>query len=80
MGETGDRPRKRRERMPKVPRGAEASNIHLAGLTSGGSDPQGNRLDHEASSGRSEDIGRVQQFLLRCLGRYPKKDETPQET
>lgn len=79
MGESGDRPRKRRVRMPKVPRGAEASNIHLAGLTSGGSDLRGNRLDHEAARGRSEDIGRFQLFVLRSLGRYPKKDGSPRE-
>jgi hypothetical protein len=76
MGESGNKPRKYRERMPKVRKGAEANNIHLAGLTNSGGGPDGNRLDHEAASGRSEDIGRFQQFVLRCLGRYPKKEET----
>jgi len=76
MGESGNEPRKYRIRMRKVPKGAEANDIHLAGLTSSGGGSRGNRLDHEAASGRSEDIGRFQQFLLKCLGRYPKKDET----
>jgi len=76
MGESGNEPRKHRIRMRKVPKGAEANDIHLAGLTSSGGGSHGNRLDHEAASGRSEDIGRFQQFLLKCLGRYPKKEET----
>ena len=75
MGESGNKPRKHRERMAKVPKGAEANDIHLAGLTNSGG-THGNRLDHEAASGRSEDIGRFQRFVLKCLGRYPKKEET----
>lgn len=74
MGETGNKPRKYRPRMAKVPKGAEANNIHLAGLTTSSGGPSGNRLDHEAASGRSEDVGRFQQFLLRLFGHYPKKD------
>ena len=77
MGESGNKPRKYRERMAKVPKGAEANSIHLAGLTNSGAGPNGNRLDHEAANSRSQDIGRFQQFILRCLGRYPKKEETP---
>jgi len=76
MGEAGNKPRKRRERMPKVPRGARANSVHLAGLTSSTGDTHGNRVDHDAASGRSEDLGNFQRFLLRCLGRYPKKDPT----
>ncbi|MBW4078856.1 MAG: hypothetical protein HIU84_10210 [Acidobacteria bacterium] len=76
MGETGNEPRKHRIRMPKVPRGAEANDIHLAGLTSSGEGPSGNRQDHDAASGRSEDINRFQRFVLKCLGRHPKKEET----
>ena len=76
MGRSGDTPRKHRERMPKVPKGAEANDIHLAGLTNNGGGTHGNRLDHEAASGRSENIGTFQRFILKCLGRYPKKEET----
>jgi hypothetical protein len=73
MGEAGNKPRKIRRRLPKVPKGAEASNIHLAGLASDSGSPQGNRLDHEAAKGRSENIGRFGQFILRHLGRYTKE-------
>jgi hypothetical protein len=74
MGESGNKPRKYRERMAKVPKGAEANDIHLAGLSNTAGGTHGNRLDHEAASGRSEDINGFQRFILRCLGRYPKKD------
>ena len=76
MGEAGNKPRKHRERMAKVPRGAEANSVHLAGLTNSTGGTHGNRLDHDAASGRSEDLGNFQRFLLRCLDRYPKKDPT----
>ncbi len=74
MGEAGNKPRKFRRRMPKVPKGAEASSIHLAGLAGGGGGPMGNRLDHEAASGRSEDVGRFGRFILRHMGRYSNKE------
>lgn len=73
MGEAGNKPRKFRLRMAKVPKGAEANNIHLAGLASDSGGPQGNRLDHEAAKGRSENLGKFGQFILRRLGRYPKE-------
>lgn len=76
MGESGNKPRKRRVRMPKVARGAEANSVHLAGLTSSTGGTHGNRLDHDAARGRSENLGNFQRFLLRCLGRYPEKDPT----
>jgi hypothetical protein len=59
--------------MPKVPKGAEANNIHLAGLANDSGGPEGNRLDHEEAKGRSENVGRFGQFILRHLGRYPKE-------
>jgi hypothetical protein len=61
--------------MAKVPKGAEANDIHLAGLTNSGGGAHGSRLDHEAASGRSEDLGGFGRFVLRCLGRYPKKEQ-----
>lgn len=72
MGSSGDKPRKPRRRMAKVPRGAEANNIQLAGLTTSADSAHGSRLDHDAASGRSENIGRFQRFILWCLGRRPK--------
>lgn len=73
MGEAGNKPRKFRRRLPKVPKGAEANDIHLAGLTNSADGPHGNRLDHEAAKGRSENVGKFGQFLLRRLGRYSKE-------
>jgi hypothetical protein len=58
--------------MAKVPRGAEANNIQLAGLTSSADGPHGSRLDHDAARGRSENINRFQRFVLWLLGRRPK--------
>jgi hypothetical protein len=76
MGTSGGKPRKIRRRMAKVPRGAETNDIHLAGLTNSGGGHYSNRLDHDASSTRSEDIGKFAKFVLWCLGRR-RKDPTP---
>jgi hypothetical protein len=72
MGTSGRKPRKPRRRMAKVPRGAEANNIQLAGLTSSSDVAHGSRLDHDAARGRSENINRFQRFVLWLLGRRPK--------
>jgi hypothetical protein len=76
MGSAGDKPRKRRFKEPKVPRGAEANNIHLAGLsndsTVGG---ESHRLDHEKAHGRSDTMNGFQRGFLRMLGRKPKHPE-----
>ena len=73
VGEAGNKPRKVRHRMAKVPKGAEANDIHLAGLSNSGGGMHGNRLDHEAASGRSQDLGRFGRLFLKLLGRYPKE-------
>jgi hypothetical protein len=75
MGSAGDKPRKRRLRMPKVPRGEETQNIQLAGLTNSGGDVHGSRLAHETARGRSENVGRFGKFILRRLGRWPKEND-----
>jgi hypothetical protein len=77
VGEAGNKPRKFRRPMPKVPKGAEANDIHLAGLSNSGGGVHGNRLDHEAASGRSQDLGRFGRLFLKLLGRYSK--ESPSE-
>jgi len=79
MGSTGDKPRKRKHRLAKVPRGAEASNLHLAGLSNDSPSPGGHRLDHDEAHGRSEDIGTFGRMFLRLLGRRPKNPEQEQE-
>jgi hypothetical protein len=75
MGSSGDKPRKPRRRMAKVPRGAEASNIHLAGLANDSGSISSHRVDHDKAHGRSEDIGRFGRFFLRLLGRRTSKPE-----
>ena len=80
MGTASNKPRKRRYRLPKVPKGAEPSNIHLAGLSNDSSSPGGHRLDHEKAHGRSENIGTFGRMFLWLLGRRPKNPEQePQE-
>jgi len=76
MGSSGIKPRKKRHRLAKVPRGTEVNNIQLAGLTNDGSSPHGHRLDHDAAKGRSENVGRFGRFVLWCLGRRPKDPVT----
>jgi len=75
MGSSGDKPRKFRRRMEKVPRAEEVTNIHLAGLGESSSGVSGTRLGHETAHGRSQDIGTVGKFVLWCLGRRPKEPQ-----
>ena len=75
MGTANEKPRKKRRRMAKVPRGAEANNIQLAGLTTSTDAVHGNRLDHDAAHGRSENVGRFGRAFLWILGRR-RKDPT----
>ena len=69
MGSSGDKPRKLRHRMAKVPKAEEVSNIQLAGLAESSAGVSGTRLGHEAAHGRSQNVGKVGKFVLWCLGR-----------
>jgi hypothetical protein len=71
MGEAGNKPRKFRRRLPKVPKGAEPNDIHLAGLANSSGGAYGNRLDHELSGARSQNLSKFGRFILWCLGRRP---------
>jgi hypothetical protein len=64
--------------MAKVPKGAEATNIQLAGLAESSAGVSGTRLGHEAAHGRSQNIGSVGKFVLWCLGRRPKEPQDQQ--
>jgi hypothetical protein len=75
MGASGVRPRKRKLRLAKVPRGEEVNNIQLAGLSNDTGGPYGPRVGHENARGRSENIGKFSTFLLRLLGRRTKEPE-----
>jgi hypothetical protein len=79
MGSSGDKPRKPRRRLAKVPRGEEPNNLQLAGLSNSTGGVYGNRVDHDAARGRSENVGRFGRFVLWCLGRRPKKMDTDEE-
>jgi hypothetical protein len=79
MGEVGNKSRKFRRRMPKVAKGAEPNDIHLAGLANSSGGTYGTRLDHELASGRSQNTGRFGRFVLRCLGRRPKSQSGPDD-
>jgi len=76
MGASGEKARKRKRRLAKVPRGAEANNIQLAGLTTSSDGVHGPRLDHDKAHGRSENIGKVGRGFLWLLGRR-RKDPKP---
>ena len=80
MGSRGNRERKPKHRLAKVPRGEEANNIQLAGLSGSTSNPYGPRVGHENARGRSEDIGPVGTFVLRLLGRRPRNPPTESDT
>ena len=73
MGSSGDKPRKLRRHLTKVPKYAEANSIHLAGLTESGDGESGTRLGHATASGRSQNIGRFATLVLWCLGRRRKQ-------
>ncbi|MFY9782324.1 MAG: hypothetical protein WAK12_02150 [Acidimicrobiales bacterium] len=75
MGSSGDKPRKPRRRLAKVPRGAEPNNIQLAGLSNSSGGSYGSRVDHDKAHGRSENVGKFGRFVLWCLG----KRRTPPE-
>jgi hypothetical protein len=62
--------------MAKVPRGAEANNIQLAGLTTSTDSVHANRLDHDAAHGRSENVGKFGRAFLWLLGRRRKDPES----
>ena len=74
MGASGDKPRKFRHRMAKVPKYEETNNIQLAGLAESSTPVGGTRLGHSTAKGRSQNLGRVGAFVLWCLGRRPKEN------
>ena len=76
MGTEGNRPRKPKHRLAKVSKYEEPNNLHLAGLSSDSGGAFGSRLGHATARTRSEDLGRVGRFVLRCLGR--PTNEVPQ--
>jgi hypothetical protein len=77
MGTAGNKPRKPRHRLAKVPKYEEVNNIQLAGLAESSGGVSGTRLGHSTAHGRSTNVGRFGRFILRCLGRRTKEQEPP---
>ena len=73
MGSAGDKPRKQRRRLAKVPKYEEPNTFPAAGLTGSAGDVYGSRYGHSADHHQSgKKPGRFGAFLLRCLGMKPK--------
>jgi hypothetical protein len=78
MGSAGEKPRKTKRHLSKVPKYEEPNTIPAAGLTgSGGDGIYGSRYGHSAGHhgqpGQPERPGRFGAFVLRCLGMKPKE-------
>ena len=73
MGEAGNKPRKPRHRLDKVPEFEEPNALSLPGLT--GATQFGvrdGRFGHGSDGKHPGQPGRAGMFLLRLLGRRPK--------
>ena len=71
MGSKGDKPRKPKHRLPKVPKYEEPNTLPFPGLVGGattGPGPAGYGGNHE----HSQEPGRAGKALLWLLGRRPK--------
>jgi hypothetical protein len=72
MGSTGDKPRKPRRRLSKVPKYEEPNTFPAAGLTGGGGGVYGGRYGHSADHRARKPPGRFGAFILRVLGQKPR--------
>ena|SRR3984885_7370334 len=70
VGSKGDKPRKLKHRLPKVPKYEEPNTLPLPGLVGGasGPGPTGDGGNHQ----HSQEPGRAGKVLLWLLGRRPK--------
>ena len=72
MGSAGDKPRKQRRRLAKVPKYEEPNTFPAPGLTGSSGAVFGSRYGHSADHHRQKEPGRFGAFILRCLGMKPK--------
>jgi len=72
MGRAGDKPRKQKRRLAKVPKYEEPNSIPAAGLTGNSGGPLGSRYGHSSDHHHNEPPNRFGSFVLRCLGMKPK--------
>jgi hypothetical protein len=73
MGSAGDKPRKPKRRLGKVPKYEEPNTLPAQGLTGSSGGVYGSRYGHSADHHRPEkQPGRFGAFILRSLGMKPK--------
>jgi hypothetical protein len=72
MGSAGDKPRKQRRRLPKVPKYEEPNTFPAPGLTGSSGAVFGSRYGHSADHHQQNEPGRFGAFILRLLGMKPK--------
>jgi hypothetical protein len=74
MGSAGDKPRRQKRRLAKVPKYEEPNSLPAQGLTgSSGGGMYGSRYGHSADRhGTENPPGRFGAFVLRVLGMKPK--------
>jgi hypothetical protein len=72
MGSSGDKPRKQRRRLAKVPKYEEPNSLPAQGLTGSSGGVYGSRYGHSADHHAQKEPGRFGAFILRLLGMKPK--------
>jgi hypothetical protein len=73
MGSAGDKSRKQKRRLAKVPKYEEPNSLPAQGLTGSSGGPFGSRYGHSADHhGAEKPPGRFGAFVLRALGMKPK--------
>ncbi len=72
MGSAGEKPRKQKRRLAKVPKYEEPNTLPLAGLTGSSEEVFGSRYGHSADHHQQKEPGRFGAFVLRRLGMKPK--------
>lgn len=72
MGSAGEKPRKRKRHLAKVPKYEEPNTLPLAGLTGSSDEVFGSRYGHSADHHQQKEPGRFGAFVLRRLGMKPK--------
>ena len=72
MGRAGNKPRKTKRRLAKVPKYEEPNTIPAAGLTGSGGEVFPSRYGHSADHHQQKESGRFGSFVLRLLGMKPR--------
>jgi hypothetical protein len=73
MGSAGDKQRKPRRRLAKVPKYEEPNDLPLPGLGGGGGGQGNGRFGHGSDHKHPKKPGRAGTFVLRMLGMGPKE-------